>query len=335
MKNFVETLGIDLSKLSLDAHLHVTGMHCQFDNNPEGFKKLLSWAQKSAKVKKTELLVCFEHTGIYGMQLAAYLEAQKVAYCMIPALEIKRSLGMVRGKDDQVDAKRIAHYAHIRRDTIKETQLPSKLIQKMKSLLSLRDRIVVQKAGYKVQLGELKRVYKKTEHKELFTIQEKLIKELTQAQTALELELKKLIASDAEVKRVFDLIVTIKGIGLIVAANLIVVTQCFKSFENSRQLACYCGVAPFKNQSGTSLNGRARVNHYADKKMKSLLNIAASSAVQTDSELVKYYKRRIENGKSKMSTLNIVRNKLLHRVFAVVKRGTPFVETYQHKVNHC
>ncbi|MCA1764125.1 MAG: IS110 family transposase, partial [Flavobacteriales bacterium] len=68
-------------------------------------------------------------------------------------------------------------------------------------------------------------------------------------------------------------------------------------------------------------------------KLKSLLNLAASSATQAKGEMKTYYDRRIEAGKSKMSTLNIVRNKLLHRVFAVVKRGTPYVEIYGSAMN--
>jgi hypothetical protein len=47
-----------------------------------------------------------------------------------------------------------------------------------------------------------------------------------------------------------------------------------------------------------------------------------------DKELKEYYLRRTENGKSKMSTINIVRHKILYRMFAVIKRQTPFVENY-------
>jgi hypothetical protein len=43
-----------------------------------------------------------------------------------------------------------------------------------------------------------------------------------------------------------------------------------------------------------------------------------------------YYQRRVENGKNKMSTLNIIRNKLLARAFAVVDRGTPYVNTMRY-----
>lgn len=335
MKNIVETLGIDLSKVTLDANLHVSKKHEQFENNKKGFQDMLTWARKTGKVKITELLVCFEHTGIYGMELATFLEKKNIFYSMIPALEIKRSLGMVRGKNDRVDATRIAEYAHLRRDTIKETKLPSALLQKMKKLIGLRFKMVGQRAGYMASLGELKRIYKKSDYSHLFSIEEMMIKVLTKSINVVEAELKVLINSDEEVKRTFNLLVSIKGIGPIVAYNLIVVTQCFHAFENSRQLACYCGSAPFTHQSGTSLNSKAKVSNYANKNLKALMTNAANSAIQCDAELRDYYQRRVADNKNKMSTINIIRNKLLHRVFAVIKRGTAYVEIYQHKVADC
>jgi len=332
MKKATETLGVDISKLTLDAYLHVADVHQQFDNCQEGFQAMIRWARKTGAIKVDELLICFEHTGIYGMQLAAYLEKKEMVYCMVPALEIKRSLGMVRGKDDKVDAKRIASYAHLRRETIKQTKLPSLLLQKLKQLLSLRDNMVTQRAGYKAKFGELKRVYKKTEIKVLLETQATLIKELSRGIEKIEAEIKALIKSDPEVYRAYQLTTSIKGIGPIVATNLIVITQCYTTFENSRKLACYCGVAPFEKSSGSSMKKKAKVSHYANKKMKALLNLAASSAIQSNKELKAYYHNRLEKGKSKMSTLNIIRNKILHRVFAVINRGTPYVEIYQHQV---
>jgi transposase len=335
MKKPIETLGIDVSKMTLDAYLCVADTHQKFDNNEAGFKAIIAWAKEKGKVEPGGLLVCFEHTGLYGIQLASFLEKKDLCYSMVPALEIKRSMGMVRGKDDKVDAKRIAQYAHLRRESIKQTKLPPVLLRGIRELLSLREMMVVQRAGYAVKSGELKRIYKNAEIAKVMEIQKGLINGLDKGIKTLDIEIKTLINSDEEVKKIYGLITSIKGIGPVVATNLIVVTQCFTTFKNSRQLACHCGVAPFEKQSGSSLKSKARVSHYANKKMKSLLNLAASSAIQADKEMKAYYRRRIEEGKSKMSTLNIVRNKLLHRVFAVVNRGTPYVEIYQHAVYNC
>jgi len=142
----------------------------------------------------------------------------------------------------------------------------------------------------------------------------------------LEEKIKKLIDNDDNLKKLYSLINSVKGIGFVVAAHLIATTNAFINFVDARKYACYAGVAPFSNQSGTSLNARDKVSHIANKKIKKLLFNAAMSAVQHDLELKKYWIRKLAEGKPKMSVLNAVKNKLIQRVFAVVKRGTPYVE---------
>jgi transposase len=111
---------------------------------------------------------------------------------------------------------------------------------------------------------------------------------------------------------------------------LIVCTNGFTTFKTWRKFASYCGIAPFPNNSGTSVRGRTKVSHLANKEGKALLNLCASSAIQYNPEMKAYYRRRVEKGKNKMSTLNIIRNKLLARAFAVAQRGTPYVDTMRY-----
>lgn len=63
-----------------------------------------------------------------------------------------------------------------------------------------------------------------------------------------------------------------------------------------------------------------RVNHQARKKLKPLFHLAAMAAVRAKGELKTYYERKVAEGKNKMLVLNAVRNKLIHRIYAVVKR---------------
>jgi GTPase Era involved in 16S rRNA processing len=72
-----------------------------------------------------------------------------------------------------------------------------------------------------------------------------------------------------------------------------------------------------------------KISHLANKRIKTLLSCCATSAKQFNPEMKMYYQRRIAEGKNQMSTLNIVRNKILARIFAVVQRGTPYVDTYK------
>lgn len=105
VKNYV---GIDVSKLTIDVFIRENQVHKKFKNEVGGFSQLVSWLQKQVGISMESVLVCFEHTGLYSMSLALYLEKEGIAFAMIPALEIKRSLGVTRGKNDIIDSKRIA-----------------------------------------------------------------------------------------------------------------------------------------------------------------------------------------------------------------------------------
>ena len=327
---FKEALGIDVSKKTIDVKLHHAGVHLKLDNTVKGYKSLLVWVEKQTGLSLGQVVICFEHTGLYSLPLAVFLSKQKITFCMESALQIKRSLGLTRGKNDSIDAKRIAEYAYLRKEQLKPFILPSINVLKLQKLLSLRERIVKQRAGFISSMKEYKAILKQREHKLMFSVHKKTIYFMSKQVDSLEKEIIDLVCSDEVMKELYDLMVSVKGVGLILASNLLVVTNCFMGFIDGRKFACYAGIAPFEKQSGTSLKTRSRVSHYANKKIKVLLNLSAGSAIQSDSELKAYYKRRVENGKSKMSTLNIVRNKIVHRIFAVVKRRTPYVPIYKH-----
>lgn len=327
MKN--EVLGVDISKLTFDAYLHCKESYQLFPNNKEGFSNLKKWL-KHNKIVLEELLICFEHTGLYSFQLSEYLSFNNIDYVMESAIQIKRSLGLVRGKNDKIDAKRIAEYAFMRRDKLKLSKPTAKDIARIEKLLSLRETMVKHRTIYKVLLSENTRVSSKAEHKCFFNAQNKLLKELNRQIDKIESEILTIMKSNKEMYEVYCLATSVKGVGFVLGAYFISTTSCFSKFSNGRKYSCYCGTAPFEYSSGTSLNLKKRVNHMANKRMKSLLNMAARCVIVHDPELKVYYKRKIEEGKNKMSTLNAVRNKIIHRVFAVVNRGTPFVTLQNH-----
>ncbi len=220
----------------------------------------------------------------------------------------------------------------MRRDKLTSYNLPSSQVLKLQALLTLRAQMVRNRTGYQSSLKGIKTFFRRKDNEELFQTLQSEISGLNKKIKKIEGHILAIIKSEETIAFLYYLITSVKGVGLILGTNFIVITNCFTNFENSRKFACYSGIAPFDKQSGTSLNAKSRVSHFANKKMKVLLNLAASSAIQCDPELKQYYNNRIENGKSKMSTLNIVRNKIVYRVFAVVKRGTPYVPLHQHAV---
>lgn len=277
---FKEVIGIDVGKMSNQAFIHSLKLPFSFDNNPTGYKMFTKWVEGHIKCSIESILVAFEHTGIYSFPLAVYLQELKVNYIIVPGLEIKRSLGIQRGKDDIVDAKRIALYAYRRREEVTPYELPSKQFIQIRRLLSLRERLVKQRAGYEGNLKENKRFLIKKDNILLFNIQEKMIKELNKQIKKVNEELQRIVENDPEIKKIYDLVLSIKGVGPQTALFIISQTNGFTLFQNHRKFASYAGIAPFPYQSGISIKGRSKTSHLANKKMKSLLSSCASSAVQ-------------------------------------------------------
>lgn len=325
-----QTIGIDISKLTFDVRIHSNQLYQVFENNPKGFKRLIKWVEKNNPISKEQTLFVLEHTGIYSEQISLFFDENDFYFALIPGLEIKKSLGISRGKNDKVDATKIALYGYRLRDEIKPYKLPSKSVNQLKRLLTLRERLVKQRAGHKSTLKEQKRIYTRKENQLLLETQERVIKYLTKQIKTIEAEMKEIIKSNQQLKQQYKLIISIKGVGNQTALFMIVTTNGFTKFASWRKFASYCGIAPFPNTSGTSIRGRTKVSNLANKKLKSLFDMCAKSAIQNNPEMKIYYNRRVDQGKNKMSTINIIRNKLLSRIFATIKRQTPYVDVLKY-----
>lgn len=322
-----EVIGVDASKSTPDCCLHNRGEEEVFDNTLAGIGTMAAWALGTGGVGKERLLFVFEHTGLYTHQLIQYLGGNGYLFHVVPGLEIKRSLGIARGKQDRVDAKRIALYGYRVREEAKIYKMPGEPLEGMRRLMSMRRKLVAQRAGHIATLGEQKRILGQGMQKVLLRVQQELIAALDVQISSIEKELDRIIGEDPGLKDLYRLLTSIKGIGEVTARFLIVYTVGFTAFRTWRKFASYCGIAPFPYRSGTSIKGRTKVSPLANKEGKTLLNLCASSAIQCNPEMRTYYERRVEQGKNKMSTLNVIRNKLLARAFAVVARGTPYVNT--------
>ena len=322
-----EVIGIDVGKKFNEARIHTNQQLIEFENNIKGFKALEKWVLNNVKCHKSQIMFAFEHTGLYSYPMSVYFTEKGYSYIIIPGLELKRSMGIARGKDDKIDAKRIAIYAYEKRSELKPYELPQEEIVQIKRLLSLREKLVKQRAGYKGTIGEFKIFLKRKDNKMLFDVHEKMIKEITKQIEKIEKNLDDIIKNDQQIKRIYKLITSIKGVGPQTALFLIVYTDKFTKFDNWRKFASYCGIAPFPNRSGISIRGKTKVSNLANKKIKSLLDQCAKTSIQHNPEMKLYYEKRVKIGKPKMSTINVIRNKILSRIFAVVKRGTPYVNT--------
>lgn len=320
-------IGCDISKDRIDVSYYINDKIVYigiFNNDITGFKKLNKQLKAITNLPKSSWFVCFENTGAYSKPLLHWLLSQEIPCREENALRISKSLGLRRGKDDKVDSRDICLYAYEKRDSIQPSKLPKAQITKLKKLLSRRDLLVRQKVSLEVSLKDQQLMI----DQELFEVLEVQNKSLIELYTKhikeVELEIQKSIDDDDEMKNNNDLSQSIVGIGPIIAAYFIAFTENYTCFTDGRKFACFSGVAPFPNRSGKFI-GKTRVNHMANKKIKSLLSNAVNTAVMYDAEIGAYYARKLAQGKEKGVVLNAIKNKIIHRAFAVIKRQSPYV----------
>ncbi|MBK5271911.1 MAG: IS110 family transposase [Bacteroidia bacterium] len=322
-KNFI--IGIDVSKSKLDVHCHGQLKQLMVSNDTTGYKKLLKWIKKEVTKELVTVMVVMEYTGIYTYNLEKFLFNNQVDYVRRPALDIMRSAGMKRGKTDKADARMISQYGWYRKEELTAMKPVSHNHQKLQQLMSHRDKLVGDKASYVVRIKELKEQLAADLNKKVFESTEYVVGVLEIEIKAMNKMIEELVKTDDSFENNYRLLRSVTGIGFVTAVHMIITTENFTRFKETRKFACYCGVAPFEHQSGSSIRGKTRVSHLANKKLKSLFTTAAFAAIQHDAELKAKYEQKLKEGKSKMCALNVIRFKLIERIFAVIKRQSPYI----------
>ena len=336
-KEEFECIGVDVSKSTLDVALFRGEVdwkegHVKVSNNESGYKELKKWLRLKNAGKK-RLRICMESTGLYTQDFRSWLEKEDIIYYVVdpkimhhfaPPQSIK---GLRQTKNDKADAYRIAIYCSLFHESMKPSKLPSAAYFKLKRLLAERRQYVKQSVLYRQQLSDISlydSVSSRTRKKnEVATLRDNI------RQT--DAEMKAIIDTDPAIRRNYELLTSIVGVGIVVAITTIVLTENFTTFTNPRKYASYIAIAPFPHESGTSVRGTTKVSKQGFKQAKADLSISVISAMSHDSELKEYWNRKKAEGKQTGCVLNAIKFKIVLRMFAVVKRGTPYVNTKGYK----
>ncbi|MDP9229314.1 MAG: transposase [Bacteroidota bacterium] len=327
MKKWEFTLGVDVSKNTLDISCAELNEHIQIKNGSEGFNLLIAWC-KRLRIDLTKSILVMEYTGGYEYKLIQFCEAKAIDYTRIPGLAIKNSLGISRGKNDKVDSKRIAQYGEEKHKSLTPSKPLNTAIVRLKELLSFRKRLVRENASYQSTIKERIHMYDVSKNDVVVKILTQKYKSNIKSIDSIEVDMMKIVSHDEQINLNYTLITSIKGIGKVNGLMTIAYTENFTSFNNPRSYAVYVGVVPFDHSSGTSIKGRKRVSHIANKELKQELNQAARSALQWDKEMKSYGQKKLETKCYKI-VLNNIKFKLILRMFAVVKKREMYVENYQ------
>ena len=321
-------IGVDISKSWIDVCLLVAEQRIfskRFANDQQGFSELFDRLEEQLDSPKHHWLVCLEDTGLYGRRLLRFLLEKGIDTWCESGLRIKRTRGIVRGKSDKIDAYRIARYAQEKQTDCQLVKPETLLLEKIKDLLSNRKRILRAIKALEVPIKELQGI--EAQHAQpLQQANQKAIKGLRQSLKEIEKLIDQTLEENSSLKHTYELVTSVKSVGKILGLQLLIDTHGFTRMCNARKLACHAGVAPFSYQSGASVKGKNKTSRYANMKLKCLLHLAALNAIRTSPEIRRYYQRKVLQGKNKMSVINAVRNKIIQRVVAVVKRDKPYIE---------
>ena len=338
-------VGIDVSKKKVNAAVLMQGRivkSLELLNTPKGFKRLVKILKKLPDSQLDKVLICMESTGIYHLPLANYLTDEAVKFGVVwveNAAQIKQSMGFRRGQNDKADARNIAEYAYRHHDRLRYREADSRVYQRpcptliqLKTVHLQRSKLLKMKHQLQNEIKE----YESFDIPEMIeiaalkkTLSQGVLDEIEGGIKICEAKMKGLVNADAELKETYQLITTVEGVGLLVSVYLIVATDNFKRFTNARKFACQIGIAPFVKQSGTSVNQKSGVSHYADKLGKKMITNAVGCAIRRYGGLRTYYERKVAEGKHESKVLNACKNKLLHRIFAVMKSGKPYNKFHQ------
>lgn len=326
MKQYHHFFGVDISKKTVDITFisEQENVHKQFTNNAEGMGFLLEWMEE-LNLDFSRTLFCMEATGLYCFTLTHFLTEKAIDVWIEHAAQIKKSTALARGKNDKVDSQRIAIYATKHLDRLRLWKPISTTLEKIKHLATLRERIVDTQQRLLVPIHEFEEAGNPEMAKLLTRSIKKTLDALEKDLAAVEKQMLQILSNDVELNDKYYFAKSVVGIGFVSAINLMIYTNGFTEMNNVRALACYCGVAPFGYDSGTSIKRKPKVHFMANKKLKCNLHMAAMAAVRSDADLKKYYERKVAVGKNKMSVLNAVRNKLLARVLSCVNNKRYYV----------
>lgn len=324
-------VGVDIAKGTLDWAVfngQSVVLQTHSANSIAGIKTVLRLLKSLPGWNPKQVVFCMEHTGLYNAHLLDFLYRLQLPIWLEGSLQIKRAGGLQRGKTDTIDAQRIAEYAFRFRDRMRLWQPPRSIIQQLAFLSAARQRLIQVYNQLANPLSEQRNFVNPTLQKQLQKSCKASLVALEKDRKAIDKQIDKLIDEDAHLKELFNLITSVPGVGTATATEVVIATNELKTITDPKQMACHAGVAPFEYRSGTSIRSRPGVSQHARKRLKSLFHLGAISAVRVKGELRDYYQRKVGEGKSKMSVINAVRNKLIHRVYAVVKRGEKYDKFY-------
>lgn len=285
-----------------------------FENSPEGVAAF-------AETLTEDDLVAVENTGVYSETLCYTLHRVGLRLVLLDPHAVQRAFPATP-KTDEADSRKIAEYAARFGDRLALWQPHEAVVEQVQVLLSTREQLVRQKTATLNMRRTLGRKVVQTEAANAAL--DAVAAHLKAQIAALEEELRRLIGAHPRLAEGVSLLVGVPGVGLLLGAQMLVLTEGFREVPCYRPLAQRLGIAPNAHQSGKSVRHRSRSRGYGPPVVRKLLHLAARSVRTHNARERRYFEAKVAAGKPKALVLNNLANRLLRVMCAVLRDGQPY-----------
>lgn len=314
--------GVDVGSQELVLALRLDGSAVDggsFPNNPAGIRSLV----KRLRTLRRPVFACMEATGVYFLRVAhAFAQAEGIRVMVANPRAIKNFAGAMnrRSKTDRVDARLIALYAE-KADFV-DWEPASESHHHLRLISRRIDERTTQKAADKNRLHSLRaggscpRCVEQDVRANIKS-HEQSIKRLRKEAVAL-------IMADEALRRRYQLLLSIPGVGKTTAVRLLAELSVMPGCLSARQWAAYAGLDPVHRESGTSVRTPSRISRAGNARLRNALFFAAMVAMRTDSHARAFTEKLTRKGKKKIQALVALMRKLLHAIWGMFKSSSTF-----------
>lgn len=318
-------VGIDVSAKELAVSREVDDKVepvARFTNDATGHGQLVRWLTKNRRTAR----VCLEATGTYSLDVALALErAPRIEVMVVnprAAHDFARAR-LQRAKTDRIDAAGLREFGQRMPWVSWTPPAPSAL-----ALRAVARRI----AGLSVaRTQERNRWHAAKASDALSTLVrhdlEDHVRELDRRMRALRREAQALIATDPTLATPFRHLVSVRGIGVASAIQLLGELACLPSDMTVRQWVAHAGLDPRPYDSGTSVRRAARISKVGNRHLRRALYMPALVASRHDPHVRAFVTHLRQRGKTWLQALVAVMRKLLHAIYGMLRTDQDFDST--------
>lgn len=319
-----DTLAVSYGTLSINQEHKITPA-VTFDNNPKGFKELISFTKKNKVALTVPLYFVMEATGIYYENLAYFLTEKHLKVIVVLPNKTKnfsKTLD-IKSKTDNLDAQMITQFGLERQ--MQPWQVPSPLTKALKSLTREYGSIKRMAVQVKNQLHSKEYSYEPLKEslkrsKATLSVFQKQLKEI-------EKQLKELVEKDPDLNDRINKIDKIEGVGFMTAVSIIAETNGFALIENVKQLTSYAGLDVVYNESGLKKH-KTSISKKGNRFLRQAVYMPALSACKHNPKLKQTYIRLVIKKNVKKVALIAVARKLLILIYTIFKKNVDYVPNF-------